>query len=70
MLKLVDFGRFMMQEGSETLILALNSKMGQSIAYNRHIIFLFGFFYQRVDILRYFIGLILGLGSGGIALIS
>ena len=58
MLKLVAFGRFMTPEGSETLILALTSKTGQSVAHNRHNIFLFGFFYQRGDILRYFISLI------------
>ena len=48
----------MMLEGSEMLILALTPKTGQSVAHNRHIIFLFGFFYQREDILRYFIDLI------------
>ena len=58
MRKSVDFGRLMTPEGSETLILALTSKTGQSVAHNRHIVFLFGFFYQREDILRYFIGLI------------
>ena len=57
-LKSVAFGRFMTPEGSETLILALTSKTGQSVAHNRHIICLFGFFYQRGDILRYFISLI------------
>ena len=58
MLKLVDFGRFMKPEGTETLILAFTSKMGQSVAHNRHRIFLFGFFCQREDIFRHFIGLI------------
>ena len=58
MIKSVDFGRIMTPEGSETLILALTSKTGQSVAHNRHIIFSFALFYQREDILRYFIGLI------------
>ena len=47
MLKLVDFGRFMTPEGTETLILAITSKTGQSVAHNRYRIYLFGFFGQR-----------------------
>ena len=50
MLKSVDFGRFMTSEGTETLNLAFTSKIGQSVAHNRHGIFLFGFFCQRMDI--------------------
>ena len=49
-LKSVDFGRFMTSEGTKTLILAFISKTGQSIAHNRHEKFLFGFFFQRMDI--------------------
>ena len=58
MLKLVYFGRFMTPEGTETLILAFTSKTGQSVAHYRHRIFLFGFFCQREDIFRHFMGLI------------
>ena len=55
MLKSVDFGRFMTPEGTETLILAFISKTEQSVAHNSHIIFSFGFFYQREDIFRHYI---------------
>ena len=58
MLKSVDFGRIMTPEGIETLFLAFSSQTGQSVEHNRHSIFLFGFFCQREDILRHFIGLI------------
>ena len=51
MLKSVDFGRFMMPEGTETFILAFTSKTGQHTL-------LFEFFCQRGDIFRHFIGLI------------
>ena len=54
MLKSVDFGRFMTPERSETLILAFTSKTGQSVAHNRHRIFLIGFFCQRKNIFRHF----------------
>ena len=57
LLKSVGFGRFMTLECNETLILAFTSKTGQSVAHNRHGIFIFGFFYQREDVLRHFIGL-------------
>ena len=56
MLKSVDFGRFMPTEGTEMLLLALNPKTGQSVAHNRHKLFLFGIFCQRDDIFRHFIG--------------
>ena len=46
----------MTPEGTETLILAFTSKTGKSVAHNRHKIFSFGFFYQREDIFRHFIG--------------
>ena len=42
-LKSVDFGRFMTPEGTKTYILAFTSKTGQSVAHNRHGIFLFYF---------------------------
>ena len=38
-----DFDRFITSGGTETLILALTSKLRQSVAHNRHRIFLFGF---------------------------
>ena len=41
--KLVEFGRFMTSEGTETLILAFASKTGQSVAQNRHGIFYLDF---------------------------
>ena len=52
-------GQFMMPEGNKTLILAFRctSKTGQSVAHNRHRIFLLGFF-VREDMFRHFIGLI------------
>ena len=59
MVKSIGFDRFMTSEGTETLIVALTSKTGQSVAHNRHKIFSFGFFYQREDIFRHFIGRIL-----------
>ena len=58
MLKSVDFGQFMTSEGTDTLFLGSTSKTGQSVAHNRHGIFLFGFFCQRMDIFRHFISLI------------
>ena len=58
MVKLIDFGRFMTPEGIKTLILAFTLKKGQSVEHTRHRIILFGFFCQREDILRHFIGLI------------
>ena len=58
MLKSVEFGRFMTPEGTEKLILAFTSKKGQSVAHNKHRIFLFGFACQREDLFRHFIGLI------------
>ena len=45
-------------EDTEILILAFTSKTGQSVALNRHRIFLFRFFSQREDIFRHFISLI------------
>ena len=56
MLKSVDLGRFMTPEGTETLFLVFISKTGQSVEHNKHKIFSFGFFYQREDIYRHFIG--------------
>ena len=56
MVKSIGFDRFMTSEGTETLILVLTSKTGQSVTHNRHKIFSFGFFYQREDIFRHFIG--------------
>ena len=53
-----DFGRFITSEGTKTLILAFNSKTGQSVAHSRHGIFLFGFLCQRMGIFRHFISLI------------
>ena len=53
----VDFGPFMTPESTETLILAFISKTGQSEAHTRHKKFSLGFFYQREDIFRHFIGL-------------
>ena len=53
-----DFDRFMTSEGTDTLILAVTSKTGQSVARYTHQIFLFGFFNQREDIFTHFIGLI------------
>ena len=50
MLKSVDFGQFMTTEGTQTVILAITLKTGQSVAHNRHGIFLFGSFCQRMDI--------------------
>ena len=44
-LKSVDFGQFI------TLILAFTSKTGQSVVHNRHGISLFGFYWERMDIL-------------------
>ena len=44
MLKSVDFGRFMMQDGIDTFILAYTSKTGKSVEHYRHIIFVFEFF--------------------------
>ena len=60
MLKSVDFGRFIMPEYTETLILTFTSKTGQSVAQYRHRIriFLFGFSCQKEDIFLHFIGLI------------
>ena len=58
MVKSVDFYRFMTSEGTKTLILSFTSKTGQSVEHTRHRIFLFGFFGQREDTLRHFIGLI------------
>ena len=46
----------MTPEGTETFILAFISKMEQSVAQNSHIIFSFGFFYEREDIFRLYIG--------------
>ena len=46
----------MTSEGAKTLIFTFTSKKGQSVSHNRHRIFLFGFFCQRKDILRHFIG--------------
>ena len=40
----------MTSEGSDALILAFTSKMGQFVARYTHRIFLFGFFSQREDI--------------------
>ena len=57
-LRSVELDRFMTPEGTETLILAFTSKTGHSVAHNRQRIFLFGFFCQREDIFRHFIGLI------------
>ena len=48
---------FMTPEGTGTLILAFTSKTGQSVAHNRNRIVLIGFFCQREDIFRHFIGL-------------
>ena len=45
----------MKPESTETLILAVISKAGQSVALNRHKIFSFGIFYQREDIFQHFI---------------
>ena len=50
--------RFMTSEGTDTLILAFTVKTGQSLARKTHRFFLFGFFYQREDIFRHFIGII------------
>ena len=47
----------MTSEGTEMLILALNSKTGQSVVHSRQN-FLFGFSCQRDDIFRHVIGLI------------
>ena len=54
MLKLVDFGRFMMQEDTEKSILAFTSKTGQCVAHNRHRIFLFGFFLSERGYIKTF----------------
>ena len=59
MIKSIDFDQFMTSEGTKPLILAFTSKKGQSVEHTRHRIFLFGFFCQKEDILRFFIGLIL-----------
>ena len=59
MVKSIVFDRFMTSEGIKMLILAFTSKTGQSVEHTRYGTFLFGFFCQRVDILRHFIGLIL-----------
>ena len=67
MLKSIDFDRFMTSEGTDTLILALNSKTGQTVARYTHRIFLFGFFNQREDILMHVIGLILSSRHKGFA---
>ena len=48
----------MPSEGTETLILAFTLKTGQSVAQNRCTTFLFGLFYQRIDIYRNLISLI------------
>ena len=45
-----DVDRFITSGGTETLILALTSKLRQSVAYNRHRIFLCGFLCQKEDI--------------------
>ena len=45
----------MTPEGTETLILAFISKTEISVAHNCHIIFSFGFFYQREDIFRHYV---------------
>ena len=58
MLQSIDFDRFMMSEGTDTLILAFTSKTGQSVARLPHRIVLFGFFNQREDMFTHFIGLI------------
>ena len=52
MFKSVGFGRFMTSEGIRTLILAFTSETRQYVAHihNRHGIFLFGVFGQRIDI--------------------
>ena len=39
MVKSIGFDRFMTSEGTETLILALTAKMGQSVVHTRHGIF-------------------------------
>ena len=44
----------MTSEGTDTLFVAFTSKTGQSVAHNRHIIFLFRFFGQREDIFYVF----------------
>ena len=49
---------FMTSEGTNTLILAFTSKMGQSVAHNTLRIFSFGLFCPREDIFRHLIGLI------------
>ena len=45
----------MTSEGTDTLILAVTSKMGQSVSRNIHRIFLFEFFCQREDIISHFV---------------
>ena len=57
----------MTSEGTDTLILAFNSKTGQSVALYTHRFFLFGFFYEREDICMHFIGLILSYRYTGFA---
>ena len=55
--ELINFDKFMMSEGTETLILAFTSKTGQSVEHNRYL-FSFGFFCLKEHISRHFIGLI------------
>ena len=50
--------RFMTSESTDTLSLVFTSKTVQSVAHNRHRIFLFWVFCQREDIFRHCIGLI------------
>ena len=58
MVKSIDFDRFMMSEGTKTLILTFTSKPGQPVERTRHRIFKFEFCCQREVIFRHFIGLI------------
>ena len=52
----VNCDRFMTSEGTDTLILAFTTKTKQSVAQNKHRIFLFGFFCHREDTFGQFIG--------------
>ena len=56
--KSIDFDRFIASESADTLILALTSKTGQSVAHNRRGIFLFRFCCQREDTFGHSISLI------------
>ena len=47
----IDVDRFMTSEGTDTFILAITSKTGQSVARNTHKIFLFGFVLSERHIL-------------------